>query len=149
MCVCVCACVCVYKTGMRGTCVPVTAFLASWSHTQPSPASSLAVRKLLKLRTNSGQTNYPRREMVRTWFQVKYGIQCLPVVGNLLIQPREVELILNVVLIHLWDEEGGEGEGGERERERERERELEWNCVRGYTLQPEVCVVSQPPSASG
>ena len=47
------------------------------------------------------------REMVRTWFQVKYGIQCLPVVGNLFIQPSEVELILNVVLIHLWYE-GGE-----------------------------------------
>ena len=40
--------------------------------------------------------------MAQTWFQVQYGIQCLSVVGDLLIQPSEVELILNVVLIHLW-----------------------------------------------
>lgn len=34
-------------------------------------------------------------------FKVQDGVQCLTVMGNLLIQASQVELVLNVVLIHL------------------------------------------------
>ena len=36
-----------------------------------------------------------------TWFKVQYHVQCLAVVGHLLVQPSQVEFVLNVVLIHL------------------------------------------------
>jgi len=36
--------------------------------------------------------------------QVQDHVQGLPVVGDLLIQPSQVELVLNVVLIHLAEE---------------------------------------------
>lgn len=38
---------------------------------------------------------------IHTWFKVQDHVQGLAVVGNLLIEPRQVELVLDVILIHL------------------------------------------------
>ena len=49
-----------------------------------------------------------------TWFKVQYHVQCLAVVGHLLVQPSQVEFVLNVVLIHLGKEEWKGEELGRR-----------------------------------
>lgn len=37
----------------------------------------------------------------QTWFEVEDHVQGLAIVGNLLIEPRQVEFILDIVLINL------------------------------------------------
>lgn len=36
-----------------------------------------------------------------TWFQVQYHVQSLPVVGHLLVEASQVELVLDVVFVDL------------------------------------------------
>lgn len=37
----------------------------------------------------------------QTWFEVEDHVEGLAVVGNLLIEPRQVEFVLDVILINL------------------------------------------------
>ena len=39
-----------------------------------------------------------------TWLQIEYHVECLSVLGDLLIQPGEVESVLDVLLVHLAEE---------------------------------------------
>ena len=55
--------------------------------------------------------NYSVCLYAQTWLEIQYHVQCLAVVGDLLIQPCQVEFVLNVVLIHLGKSGGWDGEG--------------------------------------
>lgn len=66
------------------------ACLANVSHKQ-----TLTYFIYLKLRTMSQECN------IQTWFKVQDHVQSLAVVWNLLIEPSQVEFVLDVVFIHL------------------------------------------------
>lgn len=40
-----------------------------------------------------------------TWFQIKQHVQSLSVIGNLFIQTGQIKLVLNVVLVHLTNDQ--------------------------------------------